>query len=163
MTKKKGTKWQIIVVYMWLQNHICGGAMGCYRKWPWPEVTSPKAALTWNDVSHVTGRCSDRNRKCSRAHAQQVHFVLLLLWLPEVTEGHVTANGFPWVCVWPPGSCAISALVGHFDRKWHYETLRSPEGGRSSVPMRNRKLRNICPSRVFSPEGVFSRTSASYK
>ena len=54
--KKKGTKWQIIVIYMWLQNHICWGAMGCYRKWPWPEVTSPevtspKAALTWNDVS----------------------------------------------------------------------------------------------------------------
>ena len=38
-------------------------------------------------------------------------------WLPEVTKGHVTPSGFPWVCAFVTGSCAISALVGPFDRK----------------------------------------------
>jgi len=37
----------------------------------------PEAALTGSDVSHVTGRGPDRNRKWSRAHAEPVHFVLL--------------------------------------------------------------------------------------
>jgi hypothetical protein len=37
--------------------------------------------------------------------------------LPEVTEGHVTPSGFPWVCAYTTGSYAKSDLVGPFDRK----------------------------------------------
>jgi hypothetical protein len=58
-----------------------------------------------------------------------------------------------------------------FDRNWRYETSsrsdrRSPEGGGRGVRMRNWKMRNVRPSRAFSPEvplGVFYRTSASNK
>ena len=106
------------------------------RDRPWPEMT----LVTWPEV-------------CS-AHAQIhhpylspafffgfPHFFLTIVvvqvvqvpWLPEVTKGHVNPSGFPSVCAFATGSCAISALVGPFDRKWRYETSprsdrRSPEG-----------------------------------
>jgi hypothetical protein len=150
---------------MWLQNHICGGAMGCYRKWrdrkrPWPEMTS----VTWPEEA-LTGTESDRVRMCNRynlsyyySSSTKCSTVLQAPWLPKC---------FPWVCACPSGSCAISALVGPFDRKWRYET--SPvmtEGGGRCVCMRNRKLCNIRPSGGFSsdvPLWEFSRTSASCK
>jgi hypothetical protein len=49
---------------------------------------------------------------------------------------------FPWVCTCATGSCAISALVGPFDRKLRYEMSprsdrRSPEVGGRGVRMHN--------------------------
>ena len=76
-----------IVVYEHTSSHVCGGATG----------------------GHVTGSGPDRNRKCNT--------VVQVPVLPEVNEGHVTHSGFPWVCACATGICAISAIVGPFDRK----------------------------------------------
>ena len=78
--------------------------------------------VTWRELTcHVPGSGPDRIRKWSHAHAQSVH-VCHCAWptgLPEVTWHR---RGFPWVCICTTGSCAISVLVGPFDRKWRYET-----------------------------------------
>jgi hypothetical protein len=57
--------------------------------------------------------------------------VVQVPWLPEVTKGHVTPSGFPWVCAYTTGNYAISDLVGPFDWKWRYET--SPRSDRRSL------------------------------
>jgi hypothetical protein len=67
--------------------------------------------------------------------------VVKVSWLPEVTEGHVTPSGLPWVCACATGCCAISVLVGPFDRKWRHQT--SPVG--MSWKSRDRK----CPWGAF--------------
>jgi len=89
----------------------------------------PGSHVTGSDVSHVTGRGPDRNRKyVLRMYNRYILYyyysrstkcstVVQVPWLPEVTEGHMTAKGFPL-----------------------------------GVRMRNRKLRNIRPSGAFSPE-----------
>ena len=73
--------------------------------------------VTGSDVSHgshVTGR--DRNYVLRMPGSAFSRFFFTIVvqvpWLPEVTKGHVTTSGFPWVC-----APAISALVGPFDRK----------------------------------------------
>jgi len=44
---------------------------------------------------------------------------------PEVTESAPTGSVF---CACATGSCAISALVGPFHRKWRHQTSRDPFG-----------------------------------
>ena len=59
----------------------------------------------WSEVSHVTGRGPVRKgpwpKVCS-AHARlfSVFFLssTVVTWLPDVTEGHLTPSGFPWMC-----------------------------------------------------------------
>ena len=100
----------------------------------WPEVTSvtwPEEAMTGSDVTirHVVGRGPDwkwpkyvlRMPGVSRAFPLTM-VVVQVTSLPEVSKGHVSPSGFPWVCTWASGSCEMSSLVGPFDRKWRYET-----------------------------------------
>ena len=102
-----------------------------------PEVTWPEVALTG------TGSYCVRMPGFSTvffyySSSTKCNTVVQVPVLPEVNEGHVTHSGFPWVCACATGICAISAIVGPFDRKWRYETsLGVPLGGR----MRDRK----CP------------------
>jgi len=80
----------VLVVYMWLQSSICGGAMWSYRKWrqscdrKWRD---PK----WRQSRKYVLRMRNRyiwyyyyssSTKCST--------VVQVPWLPGVTEGHVT-------------------------------------------------------------------------
>ena len=70
------------------------------------------------------------SRAFSSSYSRLVHIVVQVTWLPEVTP-----SGFHWVCACATGSCAISTLMGHFDRKWRYET--SPRSDqRSRGPLR---------------------------
>ena len=48
--------------------------------------------------------------------------VLQVPWLPDVMEVTWPRRCFPWAHACTTGSCAISVLVGLFDRKWHHET-----------------------------------------
>jgi len=118
--------WQTVVVYGHSSNNICGGgARWSYQKSrdgksPWPELMS----VTW-PKSNWPEACSVHARFFPRAFFL-TRVVVQVPWLPEVTKGHVTPLRFPWVCA--TGSCAISALVGLFDRRWRYET--SPRSDR---------------------------------
>jgi hypothetical protein len=68
------------------------------RKRPWPEVCSAHARI------FTSSFFLSSSTKCNT--------VVQVPWLPEVTKGHVIPSEFPW--------CAISALVGPFDRKWRH-------------------------------------------
>ena len=35
----------------------------------------------------------------------------VVTWLPDVTEGHLTPSGFPWVCACATGSCATPVVT----------------------------------------------------
>ena len=54
----------------------------------WPEVTKSR----------------DRKRPCPEvcsSHARlfpAFFFLVVVTWLPDVTKGHLTPSGFPWVC-----------------------------------------------------------------
>ena len=116
--------------------------------------------VTRSDVSHMTGNHRKwRDRKyvlCMPGFFPRLFLTIVVVqnivqvpWLPDVTWPR---RRFPWVCTCTTGSCAISALVGPFDRKWHYETSPvvtechvTSEGCSSGwgARMPNRKLRNI--------------------
>ena len=128
--------------------------------WPeviWLEITWPEEAPTGSDRKYVlrmTGffQCFFiiRVAKCST--------VVQVPWLPEVTVSHVNPKGGR-VCACATGRCAISGIVGPFDRKWRYETSpcsdrRSSEGDGRRVRMRNRTLRKIRPIGAFWPEMI---------
>ena len=106
-----------------------------------PEVTSPAASLTGNDVtgSHVNGTGSHVNGTGS--HMTGSDRVRMRNWFPfffllqnvplrktgrsmatgcDLTMRHVTPKGFHWkggVRACTTGSCAIFPLVGPFHRK----------------------------------------------
>ena len=70
------------------QSHVTG--RGSVRKCPWPE-----------DVLRMPGFFPHL-------------FFLVVTWLPDVTEGHLTPSGFPWMCTCATGSCAIPVVTeGH--------------------------------------------------
>ena len=81
---------------------------------------------------HVTGpgrRSRDRKRPrpeeiayaCGTGKFSTTTIVVVqnvsLRMTDRATGSDVTWKGFPWVCAFPTGSCAIYALVGPFDRK----------------------------------------------
>ena len=82
--------------------------------------------MTGSHVSRVTGKSPD----CKYVQCKPV-FPAFYFYYSSSTEYHgylwpkVTWPPlvFPWVCACVTGSCAISSLVGSFDRKWRYETL----------------------------------------
>ena len=107
------------IVYGDSSSRICGSATGSHvigsdvSHVPSPEVCSAHAQpevvqypsqcglFTGSDVSHAT----DRKRPCPEvcsAHARfPPRFFLcstVVTWLPDVTFGHLTPSGFPWVC-----------------------------------------------------------------
>jgi hypothetical protein len=53
---------------------------------------------------------------CS-AHARlfpRVFFLVVVTWLPDVTESHFIPSGFPWVCACTTGNCATPVVTeGH--------------------------------------------------
>ena len=73
-----------------------------------PETPSPEAILTGSDRAQQFPAVFSyySSTKCVIAHDRQV---------PEVPQ-----RRFPCVCACASGSCAISALVGPFDRKWRH-------------------------------------------
>ena len=122
------------------QSRICGRSDHC--AWPevtWPEVTS----VTWEEMALpesmlcacATGswaisalvesfdrKWQSRDRKwpwpevCS-AHVRifpRVFFLVVVTWLPDVTQGHLTPLGLPWVCACATGSCTTPVMTeGH--------------------------------------------------
>ena len=112
-----------------------------------PEMTSPEVTLTGSD------RVCMRNRNLGNTCPSGA------FW-PEVTSSNVTRShrksrdpeGGSLGCVHVQlPSCAISALVGPFDRKWRHHPV-SEAGVPLSVCMRNQKLCNIGSSGAFSLE-----------
>jgi hypothetical protein len=89
--------------------------------------------------------------------------------LPEVTWPEVRSVAWPKVilsgsrfCAYATGNCAISALVGPFDRRWQSHVTRRGPARKCSwrkyvLRMRNLKLRHIHPSVAFWPEVTMSR------
>ena len=95
------------------------------------DVNGSGADRKWRYDRSMFCTCATNSRVCFLTISSST--VVQVPWLPEVTQGHVTPSGFPWVRACAIESCAISALVGPFDRKWRYETSprsdrRSPEG-----------------------------------
>ena len=68
--------------------------------------------LTGSDVSHVTG-----SMFCACPLFSPRFFLsisIVVTWLPDVTEVHLSPSGFPWVCACPTGSCATPIVAeGH--------------------------------------------------
>ena len=50
-------------------------------------------------------------------------FLVVLTWLPNVTEGHLIPSGFPWVCAYATGNCATLVVT-----KGHVIPWKSPWG-----------------------------------
>ena len=85
------------VVYGYNSVSIWGGAVrGCNRKSCDRKRPCPEVALTGS-------------RFCVCPAFSRAYFLVVLPWLPDVTEGHLTLSGFPWVCV--TGSCATFVVV----------------------------------------------------
>jgi hypothetical protein len=62
---------------------------------------------------------TDRKRPCPEVCSAHVRFFSrfyhsssrVVPWLPDVTEGHLTALEFPWVCACAIGSCATPVVT----------------------------------------------------
>jgi hypothetical protein len=79
------------------------------RKWreslDWKR-TCPEVALTGS-------------RFCVCPSFSRAFFFVVVPWLPDVTKGHLTASGFPWVCPCATGSCATPIVnEGHVTPLW---------------------------------------------
>ena len=117
-------------------------------KWFWLEMTSPEAALTGNDVSHV-------RRMRNRFPRFFLTIVVVQNWaspicLPDVMSRDPEGVSIERVCACATASCSISALLGPFNRKWRHQM--SPVG----LPL---ELEVTWPDVLL---GVVSRTSGSY-
>ena len=99
------------------------GQKSCHRKSRDRKRSWTEEAMTGSNVITGSMFCAcpafpalfsyySSSTKCST--------VVQVPWLRDVT-GHVTHSWFPWVCAWATISCAITSLVGPFDRKWRYE------------------------------------------
>ena len=85
--------------------------------WSISALLGPFYLLVGSDVpgSDVTG--SGRNWMYvlrMRGFFPRYFLLTRVPWLPNVTKGHLTRSGFPWVCACVIGSYTISAP----DRKW---------------------------------------------
>jgi hypothetical protein len=95
-----------------------------------PEVTWPKVTLiTWPEgcFAHAQPVPALFSYYCSSTKCSKV---VQVAWPPDVTEGRVTPKeeSFREVCACATRSCTISALLGHFHRKWRHQTSRDPKG-----------------------------------
>ena len=129
------------VVYGYGQSHISGGAMRwsngsdvtgsdvshvtctevCFAHaqpevapYPpsgdfWPEVT-----VTWPE--EILSGCDTDRKYVLRmtGFSPRVFFLVVVTWLPDVTEGHSTPSVFPWKCACVTGSCTTPVVTeGH--------------------------------------------------
>jgi hypothetical protein len=70
----------------------------------WPEVTS----VTWPEEA-LSG-----SMFCAYPAFSLAFFLVVVTWLPDVTKGHLTPSGFPWVCAYATGSSTTPVVtVGH--------------------------------------------------
>jgi hypothetical protein len=70
----------------------------------WPEVTS----VTWPEMA-LSG-----SMFCACPIPPHIFFLVVVPWLPDVTEGHLIPSGFPWMCACATGSCATPVVTeGH--------------------------------------------------
>ena len=142
----------------------------------WPKVTWPPSGFLW--------MCACATGSGAALLVTEGHVIPLKVSLgcslrrPRPNGSNVTeVTSVTWTgsmfCACATGSCAMSALVGSFDRKWQSRVTgcdqRSldPFGVPLCVRMRNRKLRHTSNDRrsgdpFGSVLGVFSTTSASY-
>jgi hypothetical protein len=70
----------------------------------WPEVTS----VTWPEEA-LSG-----SMFCAYPAFSRAFFLVVVTWLPDVTKGHLTPSGFPWVCACATGSSTTPVVTeGH--------------------------------------------------
>ena len=113
---------ETIVVYGHGQSHICGGSCGGSDHCAWPEVTSVTCPVRtyvlrmrnrklrhirlsgafWQEVTKSRNRnwpCLEAvligSRFCACPVFPRVFSLEVVIWLPDVTEGHLTTFGVP--------------------------------------------------------------------
>ena len=73
----------------------------------WPEVTTSRHRKRPCPQAALTG-----SRFCACPVFSRAFFLVVLTWLPDVTQGHLIPSGFSWV--YATGSCATSVMTeGH--------------------------------------------------
>ena len=98
---------------------LWGGATGSHMTGsdvnhvPCPEVCSAHAQTEVVQYPPKWGlfdrKWQSRDRKWSCPAFSRAFFLVVVPWLPDVTEGHLTPFGVPWVCA--TGSCATPVVV----------------------------------------------------
>jgi hypothetical protein len=95
-----------------LGSMFCACATGCWAISALVETFDRK----WRQLRDWKRPCPEVALTGSRfcacpAFLPRFFPLVVVTWLPEVTEGHLTPSEFPWVCVCATGSCASPVVV----------------------------------------------------
>ena len=75
----------------------------------WQEVTKSRDRKRSCPEVTLTG-----SMFCACPAFSRVFFLVVVTWLPDVTQGHLTPLGLPWVCACATGRCTTPVMIeGH--------------------------------------------------